>query len=68
MFGFSKIVKKILTEKNIPISEFAVGMGFSDKYVYDLLSKRNRSRWNEDSIQRACDILGIEIRFISKSQ
>lgn len=67
MFGFSNIVKKRLKERDISVGEFAVKMGFSDKYVYDLLSKRNGSRWNEDSILKACEILGIEIKFVSKS-
>jgi gp16 family phage-associated protein len=67
MNTFSTVVKKALKQGGISVSAFAKQMGFSDKYVYDLLSKRNKTRWNEDSINKACEILGIEIQFVSKS-
>lgn len=66
MENFSEIVKKTLANKKIDIQSFAVEMGFSVQYIYDLLSGRNGRRWNSDSMNKACSVLGIEVRFFDK--
>jgi hypothetical protein len=63
MKNFSEVVKCVLVSKSIDIPTFAEKMGFSVQYIYDLLSGRNGRRWNSDSIERACNFLGIEIQF-----
>jgi len=67
MQKFSEVVKTILKTINMDIPTFAEKMGFSPQYIYDLLSGRNGRRWNEDSMRKACEILKIEIQFISKT-
>jgi transcriptional regulator with XRE-family HTH domain len=58
---FSLIVKEKLAQKNLKITEFARLSGISYPYLFDLL--RGRRRWNEDTIEKACAALGIEIDF-----
>ncbi len=67
MKGFSEVVKAELKKQEIDVPSFAEQMGFSTQYIYDLFSGRNGRRWNANSIDKACEILGIEIKFISKS-
>jgi len=62
---FSKAVMTALEKQNISVSIFAKKMNFSIQHTYGLL--RNSKRWNEDSIQKACEILGLEIQFKNKS-
>ncbi len=67
MKDFSEIVKAEMEKQKMSVCDFSLKMGFSDKYVYDLLKGRNGSRWNSDSILKACEILGIKIQFVTKS-
>ncbi|WP_312337171.1 helix-turn-helix domain-containing protein [Anaerospora hongkongensis] len=67
MKGFSEVVKAELKKQGMDVSTFAEKMGFSTQYIYDLLSGRNGRRWNADSIEKACEILDIEVKFVSKS-
>ncbi|MCM0758059.1 hypothetical protein M7775_05645 [Sporomusa sphaeroides DSM 2875] len=67
MKGFSEAVKTELKKQDIDVPTFAEQMGFSIQYIYDLFSGRNGRRWNANSIDKACEILGIEIKFVSKS-
>ena len=68
MREFSNVVKAELVNQEVAIQEFAGKMGFSVQYIYDLLSERNGSRWNSNSIKKACEILGIEIQFKVKGR
>lgn len=63
MQKFSQIVKEALELKPMEVAEFAKHMGFSDKYIYDLLKNRNGSRWNEDSMAKASKILSIKLHY-----
>lgn len=67
MKGFSETVKTELKKQGIDMSTFAGQMGFSASYIYDLFSGRNGRRWNANSIDKACEILGLEIQFVSKT-
>lgn len=66
MDGFSDVVADELRRKKKSISTFAREMEVSYQYVWRLVKKK-KGRWNETTINRACEILGIEIKFISKS-
>ncbi len=63
--NFSKAVSDQLYIRKMTISELANGMGYSVAHISDLLA--GNRRWNETTIDKACEILGIEIKFVSKS-
>ena len=58
---FSLIVKKELNSRKKSVSWFANKIGLSVPYVYKLLDSNTDKRWNEDSINKACDVLGLKI-------
>ena len=66
MDKFSNVVKTELIEQKMSISDFAVSIGKSPQYIYDILSRRNNCRWNEDLIDLACKVLGLELDFKKK--
>lgn len=66
MNNFSEVVKSELTRQEKSVAEFASEMGFSLQYTYNLINRKGDKRWNEDSIQRACEILKIEVQFVSR--
>lgn len=66
MKDFSDVVMDELYKKRMSIAIFAQEMKISYQYMWRLLKKKN-GRWNEDSMRKACEILGIEIQFVSKS-
>lgn len=57
--NFSEIVKRKMGEKNLKVADVARMTGYSVAYSYDLL--KGRRRWNEDTIARFSDALGINI-------
>ncbi|CVK18512.1 hypothetical protein [Sporomusa sphaeroides] len=67
MNDFCEVVKNELKSQGMNVSTFADKMGFSLQYTYNLINRKGDKRWNEDSIQRACEILEIKIQFIGKS-
>jgi len=64
--NFSERVKAILTERGMKASELARITGYSAAYISDLLA--GERRWNQDSIDRVCEALGIEVNFFVKSE
>jgi len=62
MNNFSTVVKAELVGK-MTVSEFALKMEKSPQYIYDIFAKRNGCRWNQDLIDKACEILGLEVQF-----
>lgn len=61
---FSSKVKKVLTEKDMNPSALARLTGYSPQYIHDLL--KGGKRWNEDSMSKVCDALGLEMTFSQK--
>lgn len=59
--NFSEAVKKKMSLENIRNSELARITGYSSQYISDLLS--GERRWNEDTINKVCGALGIEIKY-----
>jgi hypothetical protein len=66
MNSFSDVVKAELITQKLSVVIFAEKLGFTMQYTYNLINKKGKKRWNEDSMQRACEVLGIEVKFISK--
>ena len=60
--NFSAIAKQKLMEKNMKPSTLARQMNYSPQYVLDLLA--GHRRWNETTMSRACEALGIRVIFI----
>ena len=58
---FSKIVKEILKQRDMTVTELANKMGYCVQYVSDLLS--GRRRWNETTMKKACEVLGIKVNY-----
>jgi hypothetical protein len=67
MDNFSEVVKNELKKQGKSVATFAEEMGFSLQYTYNLINRKGDKRWNEDSIQKACEVLDIAIQFVSKS-
>jgi transcriptional regulator with XRE-family HTH domain len=59
--NFSEIVKNVLKQRNDTITMLAEQMGYSVQYVSDLLS--GRRRWNETTMNKACEVLGIKVNY-----
>jgi transcriptional regulator with XRE-family HTH domain len=59
--NFSEVVKQAIHAKGIKSKELAVMTGYSAAYISDLLS--GDRRWNEDTIEKVCLALGVEINF-----
>lgn len=58
---FSKYIKEQLHEQGISVSTLATLVEVSVAHMYDLLG--NRKRWNQDVIDKLCEVLNIEILF-----
>jgi len=54
---FRELVRQRLKEKNLTVLDLSDLTGLSVPYLYDLL--RGRRRWNEDTIAKVCEALGI---------
>jgi len=65
--NFSKVVKENLALQEKSIVWLSEKMGCSYQYLWKLVNEKENKRWNEDSIQKACEILGIEIQFKNRS-
>ena len=57
--NFTEPVKKEMRRKNTQITQLAQMMGCSTSYVSDILT--GRKRWNQDTIDKACEALDLEI-------
>ncbi|MFP4976350.1 helix-turn-helix domain-containing protein [Paenibacillus sp. CN-4] len=62
MVDFSKSINKALNQNGLTPSDLARMTGYSPQYVIDVL-KGNR-RWNETTLNKACNALGLEIKVV----
>jgi len=62
--NFTEVVRKKIKEKNYKITDIAHKTGYSYMYCIDLL--RGRRRWNEDTIDKFCEALGIKPVFVQQ--
>lgn len=59
--NFSETVKEIMKHKELRNVELARLTGYSPQYISDLIS--GERRWNEDTINKVCVALNIEITY-----
>lgn len=59
--NFSEKVKETMVLKKIKNAELARMVGHSPQYISDLLS--GDRRWNEDTINKVCSALSIEVKY-----
>jgi transcriptional regulator with XRE-family HTH domain len=64
--NFSKVVKKLLKERDLTASDLARMIGYTPQYIHDLLA--GNRRWNETTINKTCEALGIEILIVPKEK
>ncbi|ARA98586.1 MULTISPECIES: helix-turn-helix domain-containing protein [Anoxybacillaceae] len=64
--NFSKAVKKLLKERDLTASDLARMIGYTPQYIHDLLA--GNRRWNETTINKTCEALGIEILIVPKEK
>lgn len=62
--NFSEKIKAKLKQDSLSSAELAKRMGYTPQYVSDLLS--GKRRWNEDTMSKACDVLGFELSFTDR--
>lgn len=60
--NFTDIAKKSMEAQGIKPSELARKMGYSPQYITDLLA--GHRRWNETTMDKACQVLGIKIEVV----
>ncbi len=63
---FSKIARRVIAEKQIKITDIQKKTGYSLQYLYELIS--GKRRWNEDTISKIYDVLGIELYYKEKEE
>ncbi|MDH7577153.1 MAG: helix-turn-helix transcriptional regulator [Bacillota bacterium] len=59
--NFTQTVKELMGLQNINASNLAKKMGYSPQYISDLLA--GKKRWNETTMSKACNVLGIKVKF-----
>ncbi len=59
---FSLIVRLRMAELGMNASELARLMGYSPQYINDLIN-RKKGRWNEETMNKACQALNLKIDF-----
>jgi predicted transcriptional regulator len=60
--NFSESIKQVLKSRGLNPSDLARMTGYTPQYMYDLLA--GDRRWNETTMKKTCDALGLEIRII----
>lgn len=63
--AFTEAIQEALSEQKLKPSDLARMTGYSAQYILDVL-KGNR-RWNETTLEKTCDALGLEIKILPVS-
>lgn len=63
---FSSAVRHRLVDQRLNPSELARMSGHSPQYIHNLLN--GNRRWNEDSMRKVCDTLGLELKIVLKEE
>jgi Predicted transcriptional regulators len=58
----SEGIKEILNARNLTQSDLARMIGYTPQYIHEILS--GRKRWNETTLIKACDALGLVIDIV----
>jgi ribosome-binding protein aMBF1 (putative translation factor) len=64
--NFSEAVKVAMDKIGMTKADLAREMSCSDSHVGDLL--KGDRRWNEDTISKACEALGIQVTFEQRKE
>ncbi|WP_199426271.1 helix-turn-helix domain-containing protein [Thermaerobacillus caldiproteolyticus] len=64
--NFSESIKKILKDRDLTPSALARMTGYTPQHIHDLLA--GNRRWNETTISKTCEALGIEILIVPKDE
>jgi transcriptional regulator with XRE-family HTH domain len=64
--NFSQTIKNILKSRDLTASDLARMTGYTPQYMHDLLA--GNRRWNETTLSKACEALGIEILIVPKER
>ncbi|MED4124048.1 helix-turn-helix transcriptional regulator [Halalkalibacterium halodurans] len=59
--NFTEAVVEAMEKLGLKKSDLARATGYSYQYIRDLLN--GERRWNEDSINKVCHALGIQVNF-----
>lgn len=62
--NFTEAVKAAMQKLGLKTSDIAKSTGLSYQYIHDLLS--GDRRWNEDTINKVCEALDIQVTFEQK--
>ncbi len=63
--SMSEAIGKVLKQRDISPSDLARMTGYTPQYVIDLL--KGSRRWNETTLTKACDALGLKIEISEKT-
>ena len=63
MKGFIELINSELEKRNMSVSSLARLANISIPYMHELLRDDGKKRWNEDTIQRVTEALGISIKY-----
>lgn len=64
--SFTEQIKPYMDAKSIRPTALARMTGYSVPYMFGLLS--GDRRWNESSMNKTCDALGLEMKIIEKGE
>lgn len=65
-FSINNIIKHALVDNDMNTSDLARKTGYSVMYMSNLLN--GKRRWNEESMQKVCDVLELEIKIVPKDE
>ncbi|MGG3504731.1 helix-turn-helix transcriptional regulator [Paenibacillus lautus] len=57
--NFSDAVKIAMNRAGVTKQELSESTGYSYQHIYDLLA--GKRRWNEETLQKVCDALGLDV-------
>jgi plasmid maintenance system antidote protein VapI len=60
--NFTQTVKQRMVEQNIKACTLARKTGYCPQYISELLG--GEKRWNETTIDKVCEVLGLKVEFV----
>lgn len=64
MSSISDSVRNMLNDKKLNPSDLARMTGYTPQYIHNLLD--GNRRWNETTIQKTCEALGLEVMLVPR--
>lgn len=66
MMNFSQVVLKSLKERDMNPTDLARKTDYTPQYIHNLLD--GNRRWNEESMKKVCDVLGLEVKYTKREE